>query len=337
MMNDINTNIIDLLVAATMLFYLATGWTRGFLLGIFDLAGFILSFMAALKYNAAAGILLLNYFSVSRGIANALGFFIAGISSEISFSFFSGFIIKKFYSKAKLTVNHKRKVILLFKLDKWLGFIPALGEAVVFAAFILTLLVSLPINGRIKKEIITSRIGGQLVKSTQGIERQLKVVFGDAVNETLTFLTINPKADADESIDLGFTYNEGLADPSAEKSMLTLINLERQKYNLVLLQESDALRQLARSHASNMFQRGYFSHYNKEGESPFDRMVKAGIEFLSAGENLALAPNVALAHQGLMNSPGHRANILGADFNRVGIGVIDGGIYGMLFVQEFTD
>jgi len=38
-----------------------------------------------------------------------------------------------------------------------------------------------------------------------------------------------------------------------------------------------------------------------------------------------------------MNSPGHRANILGASFRRVGIGVIDGGVYGEMFVQEFTD
>ncbi len=56
-----------------------------------------------------------------------------------------------------------------------------------------------------------------------------------------------------------------------------------------------------------------------------------------AGENLALAPSTELAMQGLMNSPGHRKNILSPNFTKVGIGVMDGGIYGKMFTQEFTD
>ena len=66
-------------------------------------------------------------------------------------------------------------------------------------------------------------------------------------------------------------------------------------------------------------------------------MNKANIEFTYAGENLALAPSTPLAMQGLMNSPGHRANILNPNFKKIGIGVIDGGIYGKMYSQEFTD
>ena len=58
---------------------------------------------------------------------------------------------------------------------------------------------------------------------------------------------------------------------------------------------------------------------------------------IPTAENLALAPNVDIAHKGLMNSPGHRANILSPSFGRVGIGVIDGGGYGKMFAQEFAD
>ena len=86
-----------------------------------------------------------------------------------------------------------------------------------------------------------------------------------------------------------------------------------------------------------MLQRGYFSHYSPEGFSPFDRMDKAGILYDAAGENLALSPNTDIAMQGLLNSPGHRANILSVSFGRIGIGVIDGGIYGEMFCQEFKD
>ncbi len=86
-----------------------------------------------------------------------------------------------------------------------------------------------------------------------------------------------------------------------------------------------------------MFARGYFSHTDPDGKSPFDRIAAAGITYKAAGENLAYAANVDLAHAGLMRSPGHRANILETDFGRVGIGVIDGGIYGRMFTQNFRD
>ena len=58
------------------------------------------------------------------------------------------------------------------------------------------------------------------------------------------------------------------------------------------------------------------------------RMRDAGVVFGTAGENLALAPSLDIAHTGLMNSPGHRANILNRSFTKVGIGVLDGGPYG---------
>jgi len=97
------------------------------------------------------------------------------------------------------------------------------------------------------------------------------------------------------------------------------------------------LQPVGRAHAADMLKRGYFSHYTPEGLSPFDRMEQAGITYLYAGENLAFSPNVTLAMQGLMNSPGHRENILSEHFGRVGIGVLDAGVYGEMFVQEFRD
>ena len=59
-----------------------------------------------------------------------------------------------------------------------------------------------------------------------------------------------------------------------------------------------------------MFQQGFFAHVDQTGTTPFDRMRAGGVSFRAAGENLALAPTVQIAHDGLMNSPGHRANIL---------------------------
>jgi uncharacterized protein YkwD len=68
-----------------------------------------------------------------------------------------------------------------------------------------------------------------------------------------------------------------------------------------------------------------------------DRLQEHNVRYFLAGENLALAPTLNTAHEGLMNSPGHRANILEKNFRRIGIGVIDNGVYGKMFVQVFAD
>jgi uncharacterized protein YkwD len=94
---------------------------------------------------------------------------------------------------------------------------------------------------------------------------------------------------------------------------------------------------VARAHSTDMFARGYFSHYTPEKKDPFDRMKKAGIRFQTAGENLALGRTLKICHQGLMNSPGHKANILNPAFGRLGIGIMDGGIYGLMISQEFRN
>jgi uncharacterized protein YkwD len=92
-----------------------------------------------------------------------------------------------------------------------------------------------------------------------------------------------------------------------------------------------------------MYLRGYFAHETPwcrmpvAGDScldPFDRIRAAGIRYDVAGENLALAPSAAAAHQGLMDSPSHRANILSADYTSVGIAAVRGP-YGLMVAQEF--
>jgi uncharacterized protein YkwD len=66
-------------------------------------------------------------------------------------------------------------------------------------------------------------------------------------------------------------------------------------------------------------------------------MREDDVRFRTAGENLALAPSLQIAHTGLMNSPGHRANILRPQFGRVGIGILDGGRRGLMVTQNFRN
>ncbi|OGE25685.1 hypothetical protein A3C26_01800 [Candidatus Daviesbacteria bacterium RIFCSPHIGHO2_02_FULL_39_12] len=119
--------------------------------------------------------------------------------------------------------------------------------------------------------------------------------------------------------------------------MFNLINRERVSRGIKLLTFDAKLVEVARVHAKDMFARGYFSHYSPENQTVADRAENLQVDFLVIGENLAYAPDIELAHKGFMNSEGHRANILSTDFSRVGVGIINGGIYGEMFVQVFTN
>ena len=119
--------------------------------------------------------------------------------------------------------------------------------------------------------------------------------------------------------------------------MLELVNKERRSEGLKELRADEEMAVVARKHSADMFKRGYFSHISPEGKDPFQRFNKEKIRYYTAGENLALAQTLQIAHDGLMNSPGHRANILRDGFGRVGTGILDGGIYGLMITQNFRN
>jgi uncharacterized protein YkwD len=77
---------------------------------------------------------------------------------------------------------------------------------------------------------------------------------------------------------------------------------------------------LALAHAVRMAARHDLSHDAGDG-SPVDRLRAAGLDARDFGENVAHAQSIALAHRALWASPSHRANLLGGDFDRVGVGV----------------
>jgi len=121
-----------------------------------------------------------------------------------------------------------------------------------------------------------------------------------------------------------------------EQEMLNLVNQERTKLGLNPLEPDMELVKLARMKAQDMIDLGYFAHQSPTYGSPFDMMKAAGITYRTAGENLAGAGTVERAHTALMNSDGHRRNILNSAYDHVGIGIIEGGPYGLMVVQMFT-
>jgi uncharacterized protein YkwD len=220
--------------------------------------------------------------------------------------------------------------------NRLLGLIPGLFNGLILAAILSGLLFAIPLNDTFAEQVQDSGVAGELAIVTDTIENTLTPIFEPALRQTLTRIqTIEP--DSNELVELPFKVTNAKPAPELEEQLLTLVNQERTSRGLKPLVMDEELRQVARAHSEDMFVRGYFSHYTPEGKDPFTRMRDAGVTFRTAGENLALAPTLQLAHTGLMNSPGHRANILHTQFGRVGIGILDGGRRGIMVSQEFRN
>lgn len=107
----------------------------------------------------------------------------------------------------------------------------------------------------------------------------------------------------------------------AEQRLLDLTNADRKRNGLAPLQMDATLTSAARAHAAAMALKRDLSH-QLPGEAPLGQRIASPLLHLTtAGENVALDVDIDQAHDALMHSPPHRANILKPDYNVVGLGV----------------
>lgn len=317
-------NWVDVAIILLLLFFIYESIGRNLFGEILDSASFLIAFIASLRFYNDFALFFSSSFQVPDSLAKIFGFLTIWFLVEIIF-----FVITHFFVF---------RLIGVLKTPKWLNsfsFIPALLRGLVFISIILVLLGTFPVQPKIKKEIHDSKIGSLILNQTYELEGPLKGVFGGITEDTFTFLTIKPRSD--ETVDLGFQTTEFSPSPVFENQLISLVNKERVSRNLQALKFDPELTEIARPHSADMFRRGYFAHNSPEGENVSDRAIAAGYNFLVIGENLAYAPSVELAHRGLMNSEGHRRNILSPDFNKIGIGIMDGGVYGLMVTQVFAN
>lgn len=321
-------NIIDVLLVLVVAILVVNGYRRGFLLSTLDLLSWVVSFLAALRfYPLLAGWFEKNLHLWSDVWNRPIAFVVIGLFVGIIVEIIGSAFVKSFSDDI-----HERKV------NKILGLIPGLASGLITVAILSALLLALPLNEGLRERSRESPVVNKLAVYTEALEKMLHPVsadFAEAIAETFNFLTIRPESN--ERVSLPFKVTQVRSRPDLEARMLQLVNRERVTAGLQPLAADPELTEVARQHSTDMFARGYFAHDTPEGQDPFDRMRQAGVHFSTAGENLALAPTVQVAHTGLMNSPGHRANILHKDFARVGIGIMDGGIRGLMVSQEFRN
>ncbi len=315
-------NWIDLVILLVLGLYVFHGWRRGLLLIVLDSVGFVVSVAAGLVfYKYAAPIF--HGLGLGPALSGAMGFLGILVLTQLCFWQLSRTIYRSIPKSARGCV-----------VNRALGIIPSVAKGFVLCSLMVMALVVLPTRVP-QRYVLDSTIGSRMLVVASAVERAAASLFGEAIREGLTFLTVG--TGTTELIRIPAQTKDVVADFKAERKMLALLNKERAAKGLKALAMDSKLRTLARKHSRDMFARGYFAHVDPDGKSPFDRMREAEIEYAEAGENLAKAPSVSIAHRGLMNSPGHRANILDPKFGKVGIGVYSSEIHGKMFSQEFTD
>lgn len=120
-----------------------------------------------------------------------------------------------------------------------------------------------------------------------------------------------------------------------EQNMIDQINQERANVGLAPLKVDLRLVGVAQTKANDMKTNGYFSHTSPTYGSPYDMMKMAGVQYYSAGENIARNISVDAAMAAFMSSAGHKANILNSGYTHVGVGIVYSSS-GSYYVQEFT-
>ena len=317
-------NLVDVLIALALIFFAWEAWRVGFWIILTDFLSFVITLVSALLFYPRFSTVLKTVFSLGKSLSNAISFLIIAVIVEAILGYLFVILVRKIPGKLRN-----------FRFSKPLSIILSIGEVLVISSFFLTLIMSLPISPSVKLSIDKSLAGKYLLGATSRLETRLADIFGGAFEESLTHLVVNEESK--ESILLEIEIVDLENDAESEGELFDLVNSEREGAGVPKLVWNTDVVPVARGYAKDMWERKYFGHYSPEGENVVDRLQKAGLGYTSVGENLALAPTVGVAHEGLMNSPGHRANILSPDFSKIGIGVFDNGYYGKIFVQVFTD
>jgi len=321
--------LIDLLALLLMAYLLVRGWARGFIREAFDLVGLVVGTILAFRLAPLVAVPLTAMFGLSDAVARLIGgtiiFFAAGIGAAI----------------ATRAIEQRFAMPGLNMANRAGGAGLAAAWGVFVATLVLTIGVVLPmpptVAGHFDDSIVT-----QALTDPEGVPQE---VFTDLAGDRIVSAVLNLRElVGDRRVVIG--PGDVLEIPPADRDDLRRdhdsaelifekVNQARDAAGLRPLAWSDDLAAVGAGHAREMYLEGYFAHESPKTGDLGDRLSAASISYRVAGENLALAATPNEVHRGLMDSPGHRANILGGEFTTVGIAVVRGPL-GLMTVQVFT-
>ena len=327
-------NLIDLALVGVAAAAALDGARRGFSIYATELSAFAFGLGVAFLLFEPISAALHNFLGVPLGLAGFGVFLILLVIThgtvQASLQGRFGWVSRKLHLEPPSQEGVRGRV----------GAVPALGTAVLVSAVGLSALVVLPGTGY-RSMVLSSTLGSRIAGESAFLQPPLARLLVPANRESQSVLN-NPKVPPDAGEDAFYRLQfpdqlDTQLDIPAENKMLQLVNRTRAQSGLRTLTMDPLLQEAAREHSLDMYQRHYFSHLTPDGKSPFDRMRAHAAHFVTAGENLAFAPDVDQAYQSLLASPDHRSNLLNPDFRCVGIGVYRAAGYEEMFTQDFSD
>jgi len=321
--------MIDVVALLLLGVLLVRGWVRGFVREGMDLAGLVVGTVLAFRLAPAVGSVVAALSGVSEEAARLIGGALILIAVGVAAALVTRMIEGRFRLPGLNLVNRAGGAGL------------AAAWGVFLATLVLTVGVVLPMPAAVAAQLESSAVTRTLTDPDGLAQEAFTGLGGDRIVGAVLRLrelvgsrrvVIGPG----ERLELTAAAPEDLEDdPAAARRVFELLNEARVDGGLAPLVWSDTLAAVAAGHASEMYREGYFAHESPVTGDIGDRLAAAGAPFSVAGENLALAVTTTEVHEGLMESPGHRANILGVTFRSAGVAVIAGPL-GLMTVQVFT-
>ncbi|MDQ6773963.1 MAG: CAP domain-containing protein [Candidatus Dormibacteraeota bacterium] len=324
-------NLLDLAVVAVLAVATVDGLRRGFAAYLTELAALAAGLGLALWLFEPLGALLHRLLGVSSTLAG-FGAFIALLAAG------HGIVVAIAYRAVAWASSRVQRVQP--RVAGGIGGISAAGLAAVVCAGAVGVLAVIPAESA-QGLVAGSLVGRAVTGRGAPLDARLRLLIVPPTPANQSILVSSPASNPGQDAFYKLTFPANLQPQSApadEDAMLQKINDARAGDGLSPLRMDPTLRQVARAHSWDMYARDYFSHQTPDGKTPYDRLQALKVHYLTAGENLAFAPDVGQAWDSLLHSPDHRANILNPDFRCVGIGAYQGqGGYEEMFTQDFTD
>lgn len=222
-------------------------------------------------------------------------------------------------------------------LNRLAGSLCSFLFATIVCVSVISFLLRLPLRFSLENVVDRSFVVSRMVSAFESHGGALLVFIDRSAEKVKSVAMLISDGEKGILLDMKVSQDMLSIDEKSEQAMFYLVNQERSKQGVSLLELDATMTSVARSYATQIFIDRLFSHYDKDGRDVAHRLTQGNVRFFLAGENLAYAPNVKIAHEGLMKSDGHRRNIIDQRFSRIGIGVMDAGMAGKMFVQVFAD
>jgi uncharacterized protein YkwD len=321
--------MIDLVLGAAIALLIVRGWFRGFVREALDLAGLVAGVILSFRLSPMVGRVLTDMSGMSEGVAR----FVAGAGIFLLVGIGAAVLARSLERKARLPG--------LNLINRAWG----AGVAGAWGMFVATLLLSLltivPMPSAVSSQLDESTVTQRLTDPEGMPQLLFSRLSGDVIVQQLLNLedAVGDRRaviDEDEALTFIPAAAEDLDRSDADAlDVYERLNRSRIEAGVPPLAWSASLAEVAAGHALEMYTAGFFAHRSPVTGTVTDRLAAAEITYVRAGENLALAATTSEVHDGLMDSPGHRENILRREFSRVGIAVYEGPL-GLMVVQVFT-